>query len=433
MASHSKLSNEDKKELLNPRQDALLPLVPVAPSALTSTNSVSFSLLSDPTDNDSPKCKVTQRIINGSETIRTFLDWMKETVKILAGLNLTQDNQYDQTVRIAQGMLRGRALSVFNQQLKMLLIIRMNARADAACTAAAGDAAAKRTAKEAILNAGRDNASNKQFVQIGRAIQGTMQALMPKKVLARCKRHLRRHCRKPREMKVREYVHYILQMNEEEFPRLPPFGIHQKLPEDEILDIVLFGTPKSWEREMDKQSFDPFSVDLATTVAKMEDIETAEAFDNDPNKKTVSKKPSKKSHKNESSSGSNNGKKYCIWHGQGSHNTEDCETLKKQIKRLKNNGSNDSHKGSSGNKSGDWKKKANDAKTKAKDQFATFITETVDKAVKKAAVSQKKRKSNDDSSEGTIAAYERLDIEDFDYTQMENLVIGGDDEDEASC
>ena len=105
------------------------------------------------------------------------------------------------------------------------------------------------------------------------------------------------------------------------------------------------------------------------------------------------------------------------------------ETLKKQVKRLKNNNGNDSHKGSSDRKSGDWKKKSNDAKSKAKDQFATFITETVDKAVKKAAASQKKRKSSDDdSSEGTIAAFERMELEDFDYEKMERLVVEGNDE-----
>ena len=135
MASHSKLTNEDKKEILNPRQDVLLPLVPVATSPLTSTNSVSFSLLSDPSKNDSPKCKITQRIIDGSEPIRTLIEWMKETTKILGGLNLNKDDQYDQCVRIVHGMLKGRALTVFNQQCKVLLIIRMKALADAAYAA----------------------------------------------------------------------------------------------------------------------------------------------------------------------------------------------------------------------------------------------------------------------------------------------------------
>ena len=124
-----------------------------------------------------------------------------------------------------------------------------------------------------IINNGWDQADNKEFVQIGRALNAMLTALMPKKVLARCKRFLRRHCRKPREMKVREYVHYLLQMNEEEFPSLPPFNNNQGLPEDEILDILLFGTPKSWEREMDKQGFDRFSTDLNRVVSnlKLED------------------------------------------------------------------------------------------------------------------------------------------------------------------
>ena len=118
-------------------------------------------------------------------------------------------------------------------------------------------------------------------------------------------------------------------------------------------------------------------------------------------------------------------------HGHGSHSTEECDTIKKQVKRLKSNNNNNNSKSGDDKKSGDWKKKAGDAKDKAKDQFATFITETVDKAVKKATAS-KKRKSDDESSEGTLAAFEELNIEDFDYDERENIVVD-DDGKSASC
>ena len=100
MASRSQLLKEEKKDTAV-RQDILLPLVPLATSALTSNNSISFQLMSDPTDNDSPKYKVTQRIIDGSEDVRTLIHWKKETAKVVTGLNLSNDNQYDQTITIA--------------------------------------------------------------------------------------------------------------------------------------------------------------------------------------------------------------------------------------------------------------------------------------------------------------------------------------------
>ena len=95
MASRSQLLKEEKKDTAV-RQDVLLPLVPLATSALTSNNSISFQLLvvSDPADDtDSPKYKVTQRIIDGSEDVRTLIHWKKETAKVVTGLNLSQDNQ----------------------------------------------------------------------------------------------------------------------------------------------------------------------------------------------------------------------------------------------------------------------------------------------------------------------------------------------------
>ena len=74
---------------------------------------------------------------------------------------------------------------------------------------------------------------------------------------------------------------------------------------------------------------------------------------------------------------------------------------------------------------------ASEAKDKAKDQFATFINDAVDEAVKKASKAKKRKTDSDDSSEGTLAAFEDMNLEDFDYDEMEKLVVGGSDE--ASC
>ena len=67
-------------------------------------------------------------------------------------------------------------------------------------------------------------------------------------------------------------------MNSQEFTHLPPWKANQQLPDEEILDIILFGIPKSWEKEMDRQGFDPLDQSLANVVAKLEDIESAEVF-----------------------------------------------------------------------------------------------------------------------------------------------------------
>jgi len=47
---------------------------------------------------------------------------------------------------------------------------------------------------------------------------------------------------------------HIARINTEEIQRLPPnFDNAQSLDNDQILHIHLFGTPKSWRHEMDRQ------------------------------------------------------------------------------------------------------------------------------------------------------------------------------------
>ena len=393
---HSKTSNSDNGD--TPRQDVLLPLVPLPPSELNNTNSVAYHLLSNPADADSSKYKVIARIIDGTEDIRTLILWSKDVDKVLKGLNLTQNDQFDQCVTITQSMMRGRVISIHNSRIQFRKEQRMNERAQHAYTTTAGDAAAKRNARDAITALGWAHADNNTFAMLRVALNDTLEALMPKKALARCKRHLRRYCRKPRGMRVREFVHLVQHMNLEEFTSLPPFDPNQHLPDDEILDVVLFGIPKNWEREMDKQGFDPFANQLADVLAKLEDIETAEGFDAEPAKPTPKKdkkRPAKET-TTTNDSGAGNNKKHCMYHGWGSHTTDECEHLKKQVKKLK---SGNETKDNDKKKSYDGKKdNAGKGKSNGQDGFVTFMNRTVQKAVKKAVKSSKRKADCDSDS-----------------------------------
>ena len=53
------------------------------------------------------------------------------------------------------------------------------------------------------------------------------------------------------DMKVRIYMQHLLRMKMGELEMLPPFRADQILSNDELLDIVLYGTLKSWQKEMD--------------------------------------------------------------------------------------------------------------------------------------------------------------------------------------
>ena len=88
-----------------------------------------------------------------------------------------------------------------------------------------------------------------------------------------------------------------MRINTEEIPFIPPAAANQELSNDELIDILLFGTPKSWQREMDRQGFDPLDNTIQAVVAFMERIEESE----DPQMRD--KKPSAVSNNN------SNGKK----------------------------------------------------------------------------------------------------------------------------
>jgi len=88
--------------------------------------------------------------------------------------------------------------------------------------------------------------------------------LLPNKTLQRVKQCLRCEARKPVDMGVKQCIMHVCRIDTKEIARCPPaFDDTQCLTPNEIIDILLFGTPKSWQRKMDRQGFDP----LAKTVA----------------------------------------------------------------------------------------------------------------------------------------------------------------------
>ena len=85
------------------------------------------------------------------------------------------------------------------------------------------------------------------------ALTLTIAADLPHKCPQKVKRHLRRECRKPLDMKVREFANHMNRINSEEIPKIPPAAANQSMSQDEPIEILLYGTPKSWQREMDRQ------------------------------------------------------------------------------------------------------------------------------------------------------------------------------------
>jgi len=149
-------------------------------------------------------------------------------------------------------------------------------------------------------------------------------------------------------MGAKQCIMHICRINTKEIARCPPaFDNTQCLTPDEIIDMLLFGTPKSWQREIDRQGFDPLARTVTEVVEFMERIEMSEDFDGDRKVAAVTKKGNNKTKSNNKGNSGVDGSKYCMLHGNNNaHDTSECKTLMAQAKKLKgNNGANQKGKG----------------------------------------------------------------------------------------
>ena len=394
----------------------VLPLVPDKTKEVSSDQKVSHTLYSDPANADtSPKYKVTVCILQGDEDARELIAWRKAVNDVLTGLGI---NTQAAAVPIVQTMMSGTPQSLFDEGIGEAMMVRREERA----------AEVEGAARNAVMAQDHMHENNLHYDNIDRALKAVVKGLLPNRVLARAKRYLRRECRKPVGMKVRTYFQHLLRINSNEFPNLPPFAAGQELSPDELLDILLFGTPKSWQKEMERQGFDPMDHTMREVVEFMERIEATEDFDADANtKKSVSTKKGGKDGKK--SQGGTGGKqtKYCKLHGEGSHTTDDCNELNKQIKRLKSKG-DDNNNGSKKSTNKSWSRKAADEATdKSKKDLAAFIRKEAKKIVKKDLKAyNKKRKNETDDSESEDLDLNAFDLKDFNYEDMEALKITDD-------
>jgi hypothetical protein len=173
---------------------------------------------------------------------------------------------------------------------------------------------------------------------------------------------MRRKMCKPANMKIRIFVNHLHQINFNELPQLPPFKADQELSNNKLLDINLFGIPKSWVKEMDKQDFNPFArEDIQALIQFCKRMESAEDFHDNSNKQGSNSKNSYKKTKFSNNKGKptkGNGK-WCEYHDTDTH------------KESRRNNSSDKKPF---NKNNTWTKKSDIAKgTKGSPSLSGYI------------------------------------------------------------
>ena len=213
-------------------------------------------------------------------------------------------------------------------------------------------------------------------------------------------------------MPVRKYFQNLLRLNWEVLENLPPYGNDQALSNEEIADILLYGTPKSWQKEMERQGFDPMEKTLNQVVGFMERMEATEEHGASSTTAKVAKTAKKKSPSGKSNKGKS--EYYCSHHGKNSsHDSAQCFVLHPEKKQK-----------SSSNKNKSWSRKAAENQSKTKSDLNAYVQAEIAKGIKKAvreelASFEKKRKADSESEDNLCA----IELQDFDYDKLKDLSI----------
>ena len=87
--------------------------------------------------------------------------------------------------------------------------------------------------------------------------------------------------RKPRDWSVKQYVARVQEINSY-LNLFPPFEEDQEMAEDELLNILEYSVPNSWQKEFVRTGYDPLDSDIKAFIDRCERIEFTEALDPSP-------------------------------------------------------------------------------------------------------------------------------------------------------
>ena len=198
-----------------PPPPVLLEIPSTEEQKLTKAQHAKVSLLSNPGDQNSDEKFTIEFPCFNHGSPRELLDWFNNLDQVIRGQRITTGPAH---CSMARALLRGEGLRVFN-----------------AAAAQRGD----------------------ETVEHFKLVSDDLKKhFFPLKALMKQKRHMRRFLRKPRELTSKEHQAALLTLNGclEKFPGADE---NSKLPNEELLEILEFGIPAAWSKEMTRQGFDP--------------------------------------------------------------------------------------------------------------------------------------------------------------------------------
>ncbi len=166
--------------------------------------------------------------------------------------------------------------------------------------------------------------------------------VFPRRALQMEKRFMRRYMRKPRKLKMREFMARVEELNHD-LRYFPLFIVGARLLEDELLDIYENGVPNSWQKQFLLQGFDPIEhtkqefLEFCKRLEATEDI-FVENVKRKANTKNNYKTKEGRSRVHRSTRNATGTLRFCRLHGQQqSHDTASCKVLLDQADKMKAN------------------------------------------------------------------------------------------------
>ena len=405
----------------NNEKGTVIPILPLVPEVIKyrKEDLVIFKCRTDPSKDASMTYTITIPKFHGTESVREAIQLFKQIRKVWVGQGC--DTAAKKETVIDQVVLDS-ALTSYQEG-------RDNSRATQTVIEIAGlvrDEEEEET-EEAFEIRKEEHVAELREQDLLSGLLRIIDFVCPDKGLAKVKRYLRRKCRKPADMKCRVFFNHLTRINKEELTALPPlFNDTQSLGDDELVDIMLFAFPQSWQGEMQRQGFDYTVATPGKLLDFCERLESAEITEGTHNKTTPKKNAKKPPSKSQKTSNNNDGSFFCLHHGKNhTHNTDDCRVVQNMTASIQKGGTKTYASGK--NK---WSKKAEDAKKQTQKELANYVRKVVRKEL--SAFDSNKRKAeddNDDDEEGEINA---IDFASFNYQDMSNLKIDSEEDNESN-
>lgn len=340
----------------------VIPPIPLArplDEKIKLTETCKFKLWSNPGDKESLTYEVMVKLFK-SGTPEEFIQTVIALEKIFKGQDITTGpDQYSMCRKVFQN----EALTAFNN---------------------------------AATAVGDETVANLQLV-----FNKVAATVFPLKAYFVQKQAMRRFMRKPKDMKIRDYVDRLMEINSYliYFPVKDDETAAASLPKEEMMDIFLFGIPNSWQKKIVELGFDSIAHTPQEFVEVCERISYGETTDNGQKAKTKQNAGSKgakwqpNSLNKNSPTKNNNPEKYCPLHKTNGHDAKECKVLLAQAKKM-------SAVWEAGGNS-NYKKQKQEFQAKKTEQMFSFMVNAFKKATQNNSnnstntESNKKRKANE--------------------------------------